>query len=103
MGTCADMKIHPYGAMIIGSIAGTVSVLGFKFLTVSMTGALSQTLNLYHHLLTSYQQGKTMQIPFIITPPSSRVISLPIRSMARSSGSSGFYSSLTSFVYQERI
>lgn len=44
VGTCADMKIHPYGSMIIGSIAGIVSVFGFKFLTVSMTSALSQTL-----------------------------------------------------------
>uniref|UniRef100_A0A4X2K452 Ammonium transporter Rh type A n=1 Tax=Vombatus ursinus TaxID=29139 RepID=A0A4X2K452_VOMUR len=35
VGTCADMAIQPYGAMVIGSIAGIVSVLGFKFLTVS--------------------------------------------------------------------
>ncbi|KAK1338324.1 hypothetical protein QTO34_001439 [Cnephaeus nilssonii] len=33
VGTCADMAIHPYISMIIGSIAGMVSVLGFKFLT----------------------------------------------------------------------
>ncbi|XP_068921873.1 ammonium transporter Rh type A isoform X2 [Petaurus breviceps papuanus] len=33
VGTCADMAIQPYGAMLIGSIAGIVSVLGFKFLT----------------------------------------------------------------------
>ncbi|XP_036173797.1 ammonium transporter Rh type A [Myotis myotis] len=33
VGTCADMEIHPYVSMIIGSIAGMVSVLGFKFLT----------------------------------------------------------------------
>uniref|UniRef100_A0A4X2JYM0 Ammonium transporter Rh type A n=1 Tax=Vombatus ursinus TaxID=29139 RepID=A0A4X2JYM0_VOMUR len=33
VGTCADMAIQPYGAMVIGSIAGIVSVLGFKFLT----------------------------------------------------------------------
>ncbi|XP_007665159.1 ammonium transporter Rh type A [Ornithorhynchus anatinus] len=33
VGTCADMNIHPFGAMLIGSIAGIVSVLGFKFLT----------------------------------------------------------------------
>ncbi|XP_047589833.1 ammonium transporter Rh type A isoform X2 [Lutra lutra] len=40
VGTCADMKIHPYGAMIIGSIAGIVSVLGFKFLTPCLTDKL---------------------------------------------------------------
>ncbi|XP_027794037.1 ammonium transporter Rh type A [Marmota flaviventris] len=33
VGTCADMDISPYVAMIIGSIAGVVSVLGYKFLT----------------------------------------------------------------------
>ncbi|KAM6185141.1 ammonium transporter Rh type A [Rhynchocyon petersi] len=33
VGTCADMEIKPYGSMIIGSIAGIISVIGFKFLT----------------------------------------------------------------------
>ncbi|KAM5256476.1 ammonium transporter Rh type A [Ctenodactylus gundi] len=33
VGTCADMDIHPHVAMIIGSIAGLISVLGYKFLT----------------------------------------------------------------------
>lgn len=36
MGACADMVVHPYFSMLIGSIAGIVSVLGFKYLTVSM-------------------------------------------------------------------
>ncbi|XP_006149162.1 ammonium transporter Rh type A [Tupaia chinensis] len=33
VGTCADMEIHPYGSMLIGSIAGIISVFGYKFLT----------------------------------------------------------------------
>ncbi|XP_008563325.1 PREDICTED: ammonium transporter Rh type A-like, partial [Galeopterus variegatus] len=33
VGTCADMAIHPFGSMIIGGLAGVVSVLGYKFLT----------------------------------------------------------------------
>lgn len=33
IGTAADMMIHPFGAMIVGSIAGVVSVLGYRFLT----------------------------------------------------------------------
>ncbi|XP_069832037.1 ammonium transporter Rh type A [Dendropsophus ebraccatus] len=33
VGTCADMNISPFGAMIIGFIAGIISTLGFKFLT----------------------------------------------------------------------
>ncbi|CAI9551796.1 unnamed protein product [Staurois parvus] len=32
VGTCADMNIGPFGAMIIGLIAGIISTLGFKFL-----------------------------------------------------------------------
>nr|DBA25673.1 TPA: hypothetical protein GDO54_010037 [Pyxicephalus adspersus] len=32
VGTCADMNIGPFGAMIIGFIAGIISTLGFKFL-----------------------------------------------------------------------
>ena len=35
VGTCADMNIEPFGAMLIGLVAGAVSTLGFKFLTVS--------------------------------------------------------------------
>lgn len=35
VGTCADMNIGPFGAMLIGFVAGIISTLGFKFLTVS--------------------------------------------------------------------
>ncbi|XP_006881983.1 PREDICTED: ammonium transporter Rh type A [Elephantulus edwardii] len=33
VGTCADMAINPFGSMIIGGVAGIISVIGFKFLT----------------------------------------------------------------------
>ncbi|XP_076024117.1 ammonium transporter Rh type A [Genypterus blacodes] len=33
VGTCADMNIGPFGAMLIGLVAGIVSTLGFKYLT----------------------------------------------------------------------
>ncbi|XP_036405083.1 ammonium transporter Rh type A [Megalops cyprinoides] len=33
VGTCADMNIGPFGAMLIGFLAGIVSTLGFKFLS----------------------------------------------------------------------
>ena len=36
IGTAADMMINPFGAMIVGSIAGTVSVLGYRYLTVKL-------------------------------------------------------------------
>ncbi|KFV82320.1 Ammonium transporter Rh type A [Struthio camelus australis] len=41
VGTCADMSIYPFGAMCIGSIAGIISVLGFKFLTPFMASKLN--------------------------------------------------------------
>ena len=34
MGTCADMLLQPWVALVIGALAGTVSILGYKFLTV---------------------------------------------------------------------
>uniref|UniRef100_A0A8C9SYF1 Ammonium transporter Rh type A n=1 Tax=Scleropages formosus TaxID=113540 RepID=A0A8C9SYF1_SCLFO len=33
VGTCADMAIGPFGAMLIGFLAGIISTLGFKFLS----------------------------------------------------------------------
>ena len=35
VGTTADMMIRPWGAVTIGILAGTLSVLGYKFLSVS--------------------------------------------------------------------
>ncbi|XP_069461870.1 ammonium transporter Rh type A [Ambystoma mexicanum] len=40
VGTCADMNIHPYGAMTIGFIAGIISTLGFKFVTPFLASKL---------------------------------------------------------------
>lgn len=36
IGTTADMMIGPWGAGLIGMVAGTISVLGYKYLTVSV-------------------------------------------------------------------
>ncbi|NXL46165.1 RHAG protein, partial [Podilymbus podiceps] len=41
VGTCADLSIHPFAAMCIGSIAGVVSVLGFHFLTPLLASKLN--------------------------------------------------------------
>ena len=35
VGACADMVIEPWGALLIGCVSGVVSVLGYKFLSVS--------------------------------------------------------------------
>ncbi|MCJ8743831.1 hypothetical protein PDJAM_G00098840 [Pangasius djambal] len=40
VGTCADMSIAPFGAMLIGVIAGIISTLGFKFLTPILASTL---------------------------------------------------------------
>ena len=36
VGAVADMPVQPFGAMIIGSFAGLVSVLGFRYLTPAL-------------------------------------------------------------------
>ncbi|XP_071547960.1 ammonium transporter Rh type B-like isoform X2 [Panulirus ornatus] len=33
VGTAADLMIHPWGAVLVGMIAGTISVLGYVYLT----------------------------------------------------------------------
>lgn len=35
MGTAGEMMLTPFGSMIVGFSAGIISVLGFKFLSVS--------------------------------------------------------------------
>jgi mannitol-specific phosphotransferase system IIBC component len=44
IGTAADMMINPFGAMIVGSIAGTVSVLGYRYLTVKLNYFLKELI-----------------------------------------------------------
>ncbi|NWU16656.1 RHAG protein, partial [Cephalopterus ornatus] len=41
VGTCADLNIHPFGAMCIGILAGIVSVLGFHFLSPLLESKLN--------------------------------------------------------------
>ncbi|KAJ7418680.1 hypothetical protein BTVI_27999 [Pitangus sulphuratus] len=41
VGTCADLNIHPFGAMCIGVLAGIVSVLGFHFLSPLLESKLN--------------------------------------------------------------
>ncbi|NXD80179.1 RHAG protein, partial [Halcyon senegalensis] len=41
VGTCADLLIHPFGAMCIGSLAGIISVLGYHFLTPLLASKLN--------------------------------------------------------------
>ncbi|XP_069879435.1 ammonium transporter Rh type A [Dipodomys merriami] len=50
VGTCADMDIQPYVSMIIGSTAGIVSVLGYKFLTPLLAKLMIQDTCGVHNL-----------------------------------------------------
>ncbi|KAM9704695.1 ammonium transporter Rh type A [Menidia menidia] len=40
VGTCADMAIEPFGAMLIGLTAGIISTLGFKYLSPILSSNL---------------------------------------------------------------
>nr|AOZ65975.1 RhbG [Eptatretus stoutii] len=40
VGTCADMMINPYGAIVIGFCSGAISTLGFKYLTPLLASKL---------------------------------------------------------------
>ncbi|KAK3600171.1 hypothetical protein CHS0354_018229 [Potamilus streckersoni] len=40
VGTSANMPLHPWGALLAGSVAGVISVLGYKFLTPMMAKKL---------------------------------------------------------------
>lgn len=40
VGTSADMMIEPYGACLIGAIAGVVSVVGYKYITPFLSSKL---------------------------------------------------------------
>lgn len=40
VGTCADLMIHPYGAVIIGSLAGLISTVGYKYITPFLSSSL---------------------------------------------------------------
>ncbi|XP_066493177.1 ammonium transporter Rh type A [Tiliqua scincoides] len=41
VGSCADLNILPFAAMLIGSIAGIISVVGFKYLTPFLASKLN--------------------------------------------------------------
>jgi len=44
IGTLADMIIQPWAAILVGGVAGTVSVLGYRYLTVRMRIGLIYSL-----------------------------------------------------------
>jgi len=42
VGAIADLMIQPYGALLIGTIAGSISTLGFRWLQVCYKNVLFQ-------------------------------------------------------------
>ena len=45
VGSICNLLIHPFGALIVGVMAGVISVLGYRFLTVCMRGVLSNAVS----------------------------------------------------------
>ena len=81
MGPCADMEIPPYCAMIIGSIAGAVSVFGFKFLTVSINRHSQSNFGPAPSPSHIPPAEKPMKSPFLSTSPwSTHCVSVPVLS-----------------------
>jgi len=49
VGTIADMAIQPFGALIIGTVAGLISTLGFEYLTPKLnSGVLHDTCGVHN-------------------------------------------------------
>lgn len=48
VGTAGEMMLTPFGSMIVGFLAGTISVLGYKYLTVSALTNYIKALKLLH-------------------------------------------------------
>ena len=44
MGTAADMAVQPYGALVIGFIAGALSTIGYAYIKVYNQSPLTLTL-----------------------------------------------------------
>ena len=36
IGACADLVVEPYSALIIGTIGGSISTLGYEYLSVKI-------------------------------------------------------------------
>lgn len=85
MGTCADMKIPPYFPLILGSIAGIISVLGFKFLTVSNNGHSETKFVAVPSLSHTPLVEKSYEKSFPSTSPWLGVIGCPIRNITYTS------------------
>jgi len=41
VGACADMVLEPWGAALVGCCSGIISVLGYRFLSVSYSSNVS--------------------------------------------------------------
>ena len=65
VGAIADMIINPYGSMVIGSISGAISTLGFQFLTPFLN---------HHFLHDSCGVNNLHGIPGLISGITSAVI-----------------------------
>jgi hypothetical protein len=65
VGAVADMAIQPFGAMIIGSLAGIISTLGFQYITPNLNGEiLHDTCDYYYIFLKLVRFSKFLSHQF---------------------------------------
>lgn len=50
IGTSADLMAQPFGSLLVGTIAGVVSVLGYQYLTVSYLNEARYKLPHFYNL-----------------------------------------------------
>ena len=50
--------VHPYGALFIGTVAGILSVVGYRYITVSYCQAFQNKLCFLSHLVCSFSSVK---------------------------------------------
>ena len=62
IGTFADMMIGAWGAMLVGMLAGAISVLGYKFLNVRVILRIQRT----GMLQTMVQRNSTLVGAFVV-------------------------------------
>ena len=62
IGAVADMLVQPYAALIIGSVAGALSVFGYEYITV---GENKKERSRSPHLMTVRRLGFKTLLPCV--------------------------------------
>ena len=54
IGACADLMVQPWAALLVGTIAGTISVYGFDEITVSIVYDFLNFLKCFLHICSMH-------------------------------------------------